>query len=512
MDKTDETNDLPTLAEAKSNRRQFYQDLERLLKKHQPVEYAPYAARRLRQSWGQDKLMAQSPPHYLLHSIEANCCYARGHRNVPVDYNRLARVMNVYHKYPDPLQIMAAATNIIHFGLALYREQMEIQRAFVREDLARTWELFIADKPLPLLSREFATKYGLTFDDWLRLCIVTFAVANADERGCFTQQKVASYEHLHVGPSGIESFFSQSSLKPDEIGQRYRNERNSVPLHCHSLVRSVFLEYPMIDFGGGRTLAPHPPLILRHSSEGLYRLTKDLPSFDIEFGKAVEHYIGKVLGFCHDKSGLLTSKDLEDSQKGKTCDFVLDTPDVVVLVESKATSFGARFFTETAIRQDGSTAKVARGMEQLYATAYDIAQGDLRKLGIDHNKPILGIVVSFGELPFANSDWYFENAFLARVADHLRAPVYPSCTMTRRPMVISVPTLELMIQAANSTHSSMLSLYDSKALENYVLTGDWDAYLRSKLQALGEQVEQLPFLREDFEAFFETLGPPRVQE
>jgi hypothetical protein len=119
------------------------------------------------------------------------------------------------------------------------------------------------------------------------------------------------------------------------------------------------------------------------------------------------------------------------------------------------------------------------------------------------------VVVTYGELPFANSDWYFENVFLRRAKKRLKPPIYPSPNMQRRPMVVSLPTLELLIQAVNSTRTSFLSLYDDKQERSYVSIGDWDTYLRSKLSEIKATPEPLPFIEEEFDAFFETLGVPR---
>src|SRR5947209_10790540 len=80
----------------------FYQELEAVLKRHQPIEYIPFAVSRLKEAVDDRKKgdfakWIQTPHHKIFHSIEANCAFARKHNRDPVNLNRLFRVMNVYH-------------------------------------------------------------------------------------------------------------------------------------------------------------------------------------------------------------------------------------------------------------------------------------------------------------------------------------------------------------------------------------------------------------------------------
>ena len=53
----------------------FYDVLEKKAKRHLPRKYILYIAERLTQCRRDLKKFAQTPPHHLLHSIEANCAY-----------------------------------------------------------------------------------------------------------------------------------------------------------------------------------------------------------------------------------------------------------------------------------------------------------------------------------------------------------------------------------------------------------------------------------------------------
>jgi hypothetical protein len=80
----------------------LYAGLEAILKRHQPQDYAIFAAKKLAEAFENKASLAHFRPHHMLHSIEANCAYSRGQNHDRVDFNRLARVMNVYFNHEDP--------------------------------------------------------------------------------------------------------------------------------------------------------------------------------------------------------------------------------------------------------------------------------------------------------------------------------------------------------------------------------------------------------------------------
>ena len=58
----------------------FYNSLESLLKRHNPVEYILAMGRRFHECSQDDRKWRQTPPFRVVHSIEACCAYARGHK------------------------------------------------------------------------------------------------------------------------------------------------------------------------------------------------------------------------------------------------------------------------------------------------------------------------------------------------------------------------------------------------------------------------------------------------
>lgn len=494
-------------AKAKMQMQRFYDRLESLLKRHQPVDYAPFAASILKEAIATpNRLGIVIPPHRVLHSIEANCRYARGQNHDPVDLPRFVQVLNVYSEHEDPLHSGLASQSIDHLFLALHREQIELQHIHARGDLARDLRLFVADDPLPQLATQYTSETGLTIEEWFKLAFVTWAAAHRDPRGCFTKETVLSAEVLGIAPQQAEAYFTAASRTPAAIGKRFTELRESLKPQCHSLIRSVFLEAPIIDFGGGNMLAPQPSLVLRHSGHGLYRLLRDLPHFDSEFGDSFERYVGQVLRSTTGHLRCLDKRQLEKVSPGKSCDFLVELPDAVLLAEAKAVTFTANLLTENAIVRDNSTAKVAKAIEQIYTTAHELRQGALTTVSVPPTKPILGVVVTYGDLPLANSLWYFNNFFLKRAESKLKPPIYPSTAMERLPIVMPIHVLELFVVALNHLGLSVSGLCEEKESQPYLKVGDWNTFLAAKLRESQKADLQLALAREQLVRFLESLG------
>lgn len=253
-------------------------------------------------------------------------------------------------------------------------------------------------------------------------------------------------------------------------------------------------------------ISPHPDLIFLHTGTGLYRLILPLRSFSKEFGKSFELYTEKILN-CYQNSVItISNKQLEKVSGGKSCDFLIEVSNSILLIECKATLFTAEIFTDNAIENNNSTRKVAKGLVQIYTTAKDVNLGVFDSLGVNSQKPIIGIVVTFGEILLANTDWYFENFFLKRTGKELDISIYPSQGMKRRPIVISVETLEKLITLINNSSESVLSLYDEKLTKSEAEVGEWDTFIKSKLKEIDTPIDELAFIDEQDKDFYISMG------
>jgi hypothetical protein len=335
------------------------------------------------------------------------------------------------------------------------------------------------------------------------------AVAALSRPTCdFHRDTLAKCEFHDIPPDRVDAYLKAASRAPRQIGDEFWELRKRTKPQFHSLIRSIFLKFPIVALADNTYLAPHWQIVLRHSGQGLYSAIKALPSFGKEFGRSVQRYIGKLLACADRKMRLVTNSELEKHSPGKSCDYLLEFADCVLLLESKATSFVAQHLTENAILNDGSTGKIAEGIEQLYTTAHDLRSGVFQAFGIDRDKPVIGIVATFGDIPFANSDWYFKTFVLPRAGSKLQQPIFPSVNMSRAPIVMTLGTLELLVTVLNSRLTSMTALCDEKDALPYITVGDWDAFLREKVSSNQSNLLPLPFVTENCTAFFTAMGIP----
>lgn len=491
--------------------RLFYAALEEKLKRFQPIDYSPFVAEQLEQVRLGNRRRAQLPPHFLMHSIEANCAYTRGQNRDPVTWNRFGRVINVYNDFPDPLQTVTIPENLDRFFLLLDRQQMQLQRTYSCSDMARLWQLFVADDPLPKATADFFRKYRINPMEWLQLSFLTCTAAQQKPQSMFAKTSVSNYEHVNISDDSVDAFFELASKTPQEIGERYKRVRRELKFPFHSLIRSVFLETPLIKFGDDSFYTPDFNLVLHHAGEGLYRAFSELPRFGAEFGERFQRYVRKVLDCC-EPLRLLVDSEIETLTARKSCDFLMETSDAIVLVECKAVAYTANMYSDEAIMNNNSTGKVAKALAQLYTTADDVAAGVFDRYDVDRRKPVVGIAVTFGEIPLANSEWYFNSFFLKRAAKQLKPAIYPSSAMPRRPFVISVGTLELLLMTTKTVGKTILELNDAKQTENYILVGDWDTFLNSKLSDSEREVKPLDFLETQIDNFLQTMTPAGALE
>lgn len=486
---------------------ELYDALEGKLKRYQPREYILWMSKHLAEAWGDFNELAKIPPHRIMHSIEANCAYWKKGYADKVNWNTVAKVMNTtYHDWTDPFLLAAIPENINRFMLMMYREQIELQKSTSWSYIMRVWRLFVRSPSMRKSNQEFQVEFGLTMDQWVKLCFVCWVIAINKKGNAFLIKNVPD-PVTGIGVNEFDAFLKYSARSPSEIGNHFLQIRKVVPYEFHSLIRSSFLEMPIIRFEDETIIVPHTHLLFRHSGEGLYRLSKDLNSFSDDFGKSFEKYVQMVINDAKNTQKIITNKQLKKVVKGKICDFLIEMKDVVVLVECKACSFTANQFSDDAIKDNNSTTKVVQGLTQLYSTAKDLEDGLFDQFGIDKKKPTIGIVITFGEIPSANSDWYFQEFFLKQASDKLPQNLYPSKQMTRRPVVLDIQALEKLVAHLNTCEEGLLHLYDEKMGKSYHSVGDWEVWLDSKDED-NKITKLLNFLKEDKKDFLRQMNLP----
>jgi hypothetical protein len=314
---------------------------------------------------------------------------------------------------------------------------------------------------------------------------------------------IESSDFVTVNKRSIDPYLELTCITPSEIRNDFLGHMKE-PLEFHFLNRYVFVERPIMNLGGGNLVAPNPNFVMLNASEGLYRLSSETEGFDTNFGKSFESYTEELLGCIDNKVNFVRNEELERLASGKSCDFLLEFEDHLLLIECKATSLTVNKLTENAILNNNSTVKIAQGIVQIYATAQDICRGVFDALNVENKKPILGMVVTFGEIPLVNTDWY--NAFIwKRREEELKSPIYPNEKVKGKPVVVSISTLEEVVIYLNSSGVSFAELYREKE-SLPPNSGDWDAFMSSKLSEIQGKMNKMPFVDEQISNFFICLG------
>jgi hypothetical protein len=331
-------------------------------------------------------------------------------------------------------------------------------------------------------------------------------VISSQEAGGSFLVKLVENPKIRISQETLENFLKYSARTPEEIGHYFLDMRKNEPYEFHSLIRSCFFETPIVKFSDGSIIVPHTHLLFFHAGEGLYRLAHTLDMFADEFSGSFVEYIRRVLNSLKGVTNIIDSKKMESAATGKSCDFLVETKNTIILIECKACSFTANRLTNNAIENNNSTGQVAKGLVQLYASANDLENGKLEKFGVNRNKTTIGIVVTFGEIPSANSEWYFEEFFLKRADKKLNEVMYPSKQMTRCPIVLDISGFERLVVTLNSDKKTLQDLYDKKQVEGYHATGDWGIWLASQRDS--GSLELPPFLQDARAEFLNDLGIP----
>lgn len=498
---------------AKSAWERQYAALEADLKRYDPLEWALMVGGRIHFCRGNMNALRMTPPHWLLHSLEACMGYCRKfNRHCRVDLDAVASVMKLYSDFADPMQLALAGRDFFNWVVIVDREQFQLQVRHSERDIARWWLLFADGDPVPELSAAFQRKYDITILQWLQLCYATFATAFQDGHGRVTLDCIENYSKGQLHADQIEWFVRKSSRTPEELGKKYREDRARTAPHFHCCIPSPFLETPLINFGAGRLLAPEPLLIFAHAANGLHRLLKSLPGahdeFGEEFGGTVEAHVARVLRCYKGHLRMLEAQHLKPLTEGRSCDFLLDAPDCILLVESKAAIFERYILMPAIMQGDNSTAKIVGAFGQLRETCEALRSGTFDHFGIDRNKPVLAIVATYGHLPLPNTDWYFENVF-EPFASRGGNTFLPDFGLPRRPAVMSLDTLEMFVTALNFFSETPLQSFEERGKHPFLSAGDWNNHLRTRLSNAGT-IESLPFVRQKADEFFVTLGCPKT--
>ncbi len=217
----------------------------------------------------------------------------------------------------------------------MYREQFRLQKRASWANFLRSWVLFVQDDSMAESRQKFHSHYGITMDQWVKVCFLCWMISLQEAGGSFLVKMIENPK-IHISQETFECFLRHSARSPEEIGHYFIDMRKDEPYKFHSLIRSCFFETPIVKFSDGSILVPHTHLLFLHSGEGLYRLGQKLDVFATGFSDSFEKYIRRILDSLKGVTRIIDSKLMENTATGKSCDFLVETDNTVILVECKA--------------------------------------------------------------------------------------------------------------------------------------------------------------------------------
>jgi len=486
---TAEPNAMVTTSKRLSNQEvlRFYGRVRNLVKRYPPHDYAPFVASRILRFADHPEKWQSWPPHTLLHSIEANCSYyCRGY-NETMTEQQIVKILKAYAEFDDPylVHLLEEERNPLLALYAMFRQQFVAQQKVSPYDFGRCLLMFIENNPMLDSSEEFNRKFSLSLQQWVYLCLLTSSMvharaSNPDRPPTFRLENLERGE-VPMPAEALRPFFQLLSKSPKEVGQMFREVRNGIEPRFHICVRSLFLQYPIIVFENGEYLAPHEGFVLMNAWEGPYRLLRGADRFSQELGAAFQGYVGLIIPDIPNRVNVLAGPDLKRALPDRrTCDFLVETADSIILIECKATVYSATLVTEGAIRGDNSTTKIADSFDQLHQTATAVREGSLSDRLTDAMKPIVGITVVLGDIPFLNEPGLRQNIFLPKMPRTVATWPHP---LVFEPQVFPIRMFEKLIVAMKALGQSALEIIREKIKLPYEKVGDWFPYLNNLLQA-----------------------------
>ena len=464
----------PSKEEAKKKVADFNANLENRLKNIHPRDYLPYAASTLRRALEEQKSWGRYPPHFILHSMEANCAFHRAGHHAPIKPRTLDRILNVYKDFEDPAALytlnQGTESDLDLFLLMLASQQFAVQAEWGRYRIA-DGILIYQQGSFRNSEPQFQIKFGLSFCDWIRVCLLLYLAADAAKEDSIINSLYIRSNQEIVSHTALTAGLRLLSRTVEELRTEYHKARSDLPsplLEPH--LPSLLADRPLIQIDRDRYVVTHAPFLLACSVEGIYDLCHAHfeSAFGIEIGSAFQSYVGRLIGEIPGKKVLMGEKELAQFIQGQVCDYILAMKDVILLVECKATSFSSTFVTENSVKQDNSTKKIVEGFSQLSNVARQLNRLDLlARIGHVGNRMVVGLVVTFKQIRFTDSQLY-------------RSIVDPQVEFAQefscRPQVLDCAALDSLILAAYGGHS-LSSIFGERLEFKTPFPLEWDKYL-----------------------------------
>ncbi|MBI1784305.1 hypothetical protein HYR69_04100 [Candidatus Sumerlaeota bacterium] len=497
----------------------FEHDLRSQARRLAPLELIPTILRRLA-IWENQGESAQSfPPHAALRLIEANCAYFRPNYSCkPVDAKRLDSLLRFIVDYPDPyLKFLLAQKDMELLSIALAWQQFYFQKRPNIHAIGRALRLFDSRRSLRSTSEHIRLEHGFTLDEFIFLCFAIYSLwQKRVEDGLiprFVYNDIYNSDVPSVPKHALEPILKCLSNSIEDTGRAYtvlRNNSSDLPPFLRIFALSSFLEKPLLILPDRRSyLISMRNLLLQATWRIPYVLAEGVGSFGDEFGGAFEKYVGDVLTELAGKQSVLDEAAIKKNSSSRSCDYIVELDDAMLLLECKATMYAGRIATEKAIQDSNLISKISDAIIQLHSTGSDLPRIRLPLSKTALEKKVLPFVVVFDDIEAMNSEWMWNSILMPR----LRKKGLDEETCFRpfhcKPQIISVESLESIVRLTKAQPRSVAQLVEEKLAKNYWEIGDWWRYTMEKLKPYNTDTNTfLEVSKREFAEFMRRYGIP----
>ena len=221
----------PSKEDAKKKVADFNANLENRLKNLHPRDYLPYAASNLRQVLENQESWGRYPPHFILHSMEANCAFHRTGHHAPIKPRTLDRILNVYKDFEDPAALytlnQGTETDLDLFFLMQASQQFGVQAKWGRYRVTGGILIFRQGSfknTEPLFHREF----GLSFIEWIKVCLLIYRAVDLEKKDPIVDSLYVRSKQTILSDSTVTAGFRLLSRTVEELRNEFFRLRSDL--------------------------------------------------------------------------------------------------------------------------------------------------------------------------------------------------------------------------------------------------------------------------------------------
>jgi hypothetical protein len=390
---------------------------------------------------------AQTPPWALAAMAKASICHGNPYRSTTVGHNDLRVGCFMYNNLRSDDLDQPGLNSGFGILVRVAYEQFPYQIS-VFEEVSRLEAFFggySGRKPLEIVNQAtLVDLLGAPLVQAVGAAMILHGSAHANA-GFFDptwMDRPDFVEILNIVPRDdvlavIESVFVNSF---DEF-KRQAADMPSFPFLDRYQVNPLTAR-PLVRLADGRLLAPLPQLILwKLSPLELYYLGVDRwgEAFTRDMGELVEDYVGRQFTALPEATVLPEIKYQEGKNTVKSVDWIVVFPDLILLVEAKATrvSAGARAGSESAKETYERT--LGKALSQISRTYRAIQAGVPEFADIPTDRPVLGLVATL-------DPWYMANSLAREFLPKTEIPI----------MVASVREIEALVSIGQRRSASQI--------------------------------------------------------